>query len=183
MSKPKKLKFKDFIYKPLINFVLIQTAILLLFLGAYNKNASISSDDCYSSSIIVEEKTLSTGYKLSNFYIVFQGESYQFSEANYKAKELDKLISVGDSIDIHYIKSNGGFLVVDARYKNQTYVDISEYKRESKLSNIVAIISFSIVEFIFLLLCDIKFYLGDAKQFFQNLKKKIDKRKKHIEHK
>lgn len=178
MSKPKKLKLKDFIYKPFIDFVLIQTIILFIPIFAYNPDTPISFEDCYSSSIIVEEKILDTGGKGSNFFIVFKGEIYQFSEVNYKARELDELISVGDSINIHYIESDDDLFIVDARDKNQTYVDIMEYNRDSQLSNTLTIISFLIIELIFLVLSDVKFYLCEAKEFYQKLNKKIKKLKK-----
>lgn len=179
MSKPKKLKLKDFIYKPFLYFVLIQTVILFILICAYNPNTPISFRDCYSKSIIVEEKNLYTGGKSSNFFIVCKGEIYEFSEANYEARELDKLISVGDSINIHYIESGDNFFIVDARYENKVYVDITEYNRDSQLSNIFIIISFLIVEFIFLWLSNIRFFLCEAKQFYKSLNKKINKIKKY----
>ena len=179
MSKH-KMRLKDYICKPLIILVLIQVVILFFFLLAYNKNAYITLEDCHSDSIIVEEKNFIKGHSRirgSVFYVVSGGESYTFSSTKYREIDLDRLISIGEVIEIHYINSDDHFLVVDARNENEVYVDINEYNRESQLSNVFAIISFSIVEIIYLTLVIFFNIFDDIKSFYKALKKKQDKLK------
>lgn len=66
------------------------------------------------------------------------------------------------------------FLVVDARNENEVYVDINEYNRESQLSNVFAIISFSIVEIIYLTLVIFFNIFDDIKSFYKALKNKTN---------
>lgn len=183
MSKSKKMKFKDFLCKPLIVWVLIQIAIVFLFMWGYTQDTSITLQDCYSDSIIVEEKHFIKGYRRirsSAFYVVSGGESYSFPATKYKEIELDKMISIGEVIEIHYINSNSGnhFLIVDARNENEVYVDINEYNRESQLSNVFMIITFSIVEILYLALTKFFGIFDDIASFYKALKKKQDKLKK-----
>lgn len=189
MSKPKKLKLKEFIYKPLVIalvfVVILQVVILLGFLWGYNPNASIDFDDCYSKSVVVEEKRFIKGHRRirgSVFYIVSGGESYTFSDTKYSETDLDEKIAIGETIDVHYIDSNGHFLVVNAKGQNEVYVDINEYNRESQISNVILIISFSIIEIGYLIV--LAFYIKDSgifaksKNFYMTLKRKINKLKK-----
>ena len=177
MSK-QKISLQDYICKPLIGLVLIQIVILFLFLWAYNENAYITLEDCHSKSIIVDKKELDQGYKYSNFYIVYAKETYMLSEVNHSAKELDSLISLGELINIHYIDKSDYFYIVDARNENEVYVDINEYNRESQLSNVFMIITFSIVEILYLALTKFFGIFDDIASFYKDLKKKQDKLKK-----
>lgn len=174
MSK-QKIKLQDYICKPLIVLVLIQIVIVLLFTWGYNKDASVALQDCYSDSIIVEEKHFIKGHRRirgSVFYVVSDGEYYTFSATKYREIDLDRLISIGEVVEIHYINSGDYFLVVDARNENEVYVDINEYNRESQLSNVLVIITFSIVEIIFLALLKFFDIFDDIKSFYKVLKKK-----------
>ena len=176
MSK-QKIRLQDYICKPLIALVLIQVVILFLFLWAYNENAYISLEDCHSKSIIVDKKELDQGYRHNNFYIVYAGERYMLSEVNHSARELDSLISLGELINIKYIYKFDCFYILDARNENEVYVDINEYTRESQLSNVFAIISFLIVEIIYLVLANFFGIFEDIKSFYKALAKKINKNK------
>lgn len=111
MSKH-KMRLKDYICKPLIILVLIQVVILFFFLSAYNEDAYITLEDCHSDSIIVEEKQFIKGHSRirgSLFYVVSGGESYTFSSTKYSDIDLDRLISIGEVIEIHYINSDDHF--------------------------------------------------------------------------
>ena len=80
-------------------------------------------------------------------------------------------------INIKYIYKFDCFYILDARNENEVYVDINEYTRESQLSNVYAIISFLIVEIIYLVLANFFGIFEDIKSFYKALAKKINKNK------
>lgn len=155
-----KLKIKD-LYKPLVIFLLIQTLILVLFLLLYNTEVPIDIyTDCENSSIIVEDKYITKEGRRSSdeiLHIISKGETYVFSESNYRAKELYEMISVGEEIDIFYIEKHnlfgeGYLFIVEARNDFEVFADVDKYNSDSSRVNSMLVILFGFSEIVFLVL-------------------------------
>ena len=192
MSKPKKLKLKDFIYPPILEsfpyFIIFQLIVLIpLFMFNPSNFHPIDIElDCERTTIVVEQKYLEKGFRSDkNFYIVSSGYKYYIPEDNYTAKKLNDLVNIGESIDIYYTEesdSENTRCVYDAQGESITYLSIDNINRNRRNTNIFCLVAFVIME-AFLLWCffgNISSYtIMDIKKYYKNLKKKIDKIKKY----
>ena len=194
MSKPKKLKLKDFIYPPFLEmfpyYVVFQLFVLIPLLGfnPNNFNPIDLEEDCEKATIIVEQKYLENGFRSDkNFYVVSNGYKYYIPEDDYTAKKLNELVDIGERIDIYYTEesdSENTRYVYDAKGEYITYVSIDSINKIRRNTNIICLVAFVIMEafLIFVVCSNIDSYtIADIKKYYKNLKKKIDKIKKYKE--
>ena len=149
----------EFLKKALIYSVVIQASILLFFIPLYLHNQPTKSEDCENIVVTVEDVSYVRGYRDSNCHIFSQGVEYEFPNygifaEEYTGKELSEVISVGESVNIRFVKKIWLFgsynYIVDARNENNVYLDYDTYFAQAQGGCIGIIILFSIFELLFL---------------------------------
>lgn len=194
MSKPKKIKLKDYFYPPFLEmfpyYVIFQLIVLipLLMFKPSNFDPIDLDMDCEKATIVVEQKYLENGFRSDkNFYVISNGYKYYIPEDDYTAKKLSELVKIGESIDIYYTEesdSENTRCVYDAKGEFTTYLSIDTVNKNRINTNIGMLVAFVIMEafFIFVVCSNIDSYtIADIKKHYKNLKKKIDKIKKYEE--
>ena len=192
MSKPKKLKLKDYFYPPFLEmfpyYIIFQLIVLipLFIFNPNNFNPIKLSADFERATIVVEQKYLEQGFRSDkNFYVVSNGYKYYILEDDYTAKKLNDLVNIGESIDIYYTEesdSENTRCVYDAQGEHITYVSIDTINKNRRNTNIICLVAFAVMEafFIFIMCLNIDSYtIMNIKKYYKNLKKKIDKIKKY----
>ena len=188
MSKPKKLKLKDFIYPSILEalpyFLIFQliVSIPLFIFKPSNFQPIDLEEDCERVTIIVEQKYLENGFRSDkNFYVVSNGRKYYIPEDDYTAKKLNELVDIGERIDVYYLEDSGSdkeVSVLDARGDSTVYVNIDTVNKNRFNTNIGMLVAFVVME-VFLIWWFFggidSYTIMDIKKFYKNLKKKIDK--------
>lgn len=188
MAKPVKLTIHDFIFKPFLYLALAQVVILLFFSIFYSGD-TIRYIDCENATIRVEDKYVvdvgSAKSRKIDFYVTYGGEEYLISESLYSPYELEKMISIGERLEVFYTReyslSRGDYYyAIDVRGDDEIYADIDEHNAQrEKTATIVFIVFEAIYAFAVFLVVYLNEY--DFKDFIKRLKSKIKKVKRQKE--
>ena len=180
MAKQAKLTILNFL-RPFLYLALAQV-VILLFLSMFYGNDT-NKYECESATITVEDKYLvdigTRRHPDKDFYVIYEGEKYQFSESVYSAYMLDITINIGDKIDVLYTKQHSRdkgdyYRIVDARYGDNIYADIDEYNKSSRIGFVIM----SITCEVFWVLATAMVVLNKKNEFndfIDSLKNKINK--------
>ena len=188
MAKEAKLTIHDFLFKPFLYLALAEAILLFIFILGYGDDVN-RYIDCENTTITVEDKYVVTQHwgkhTYNDFYVVYRGEEYHFTETIYSSYELDEKISVGDKIEVFYqeaysLSRGDHYKVLDARGGNEVLEDIDEYNAQGQKNIVLVFITLEVIWafFAFLTIGSNEY---EFKSFVKNLKKKINKVKRQKE--
>ena len=189
MAKQAKLTIHDFIFKPFLYLALAQAALLLFIAICCNSDDVNRYIDCENATITVEDKYIvkrSWGRSTNvDFYVTYRGEEYHFMETIYSSYELDEKISIGEKIEVFYLKTSSlsrgdHYNVIDARCDDEIYEDINEYNAGWRKNAVLMSITLEAI-WAFFAFITIGSNGCDFKDFVKRLKKKIAKVKRQKE--
>ena len=176
------------------NFILIQLFLLLLYFRAYEISGPVKPEEITTKTIIVEKVELYRPIYYHSIYcqvhsegIIYTFPSFGIIGDEFSSRELYEKISVGESIDIAYIKTRNLFepcnFIIAAKNENCVYIEDEEY------TGIGLIITMSLVTlleifFIWVNIYDIYELRDKIRKHYsrkKKKKKKAEQRKKYAQ--
>ena len=178
---------KDRSFRSLAIVLVIQTLILLLFLGSIYESKPVNIEDTKQETIIVEDTKYDRFLRERRFIVYSNHSKYRFSSiavtsTYHTNSELNEDIVPGDRLSIIYTERYSLFgkvkWVIDARDETQVYRSMETYNKDKQGIVVVVIILFAFIELVFSACVFIYGVLEKPKWFPWKRIKKWKRRKK-----
>ena len=159
MRKQKSLLKRNHIFRSLAVRLLVQILIIVLFIGLLSESRPVALEDTIQRTICVDKTDYRRVFSERRFYIYADSVKYTFASGNhgYSNSALSKTISAGDQLSIVYYEDSGLFgnanYIIAAQTETEVYRSLDGYYESKSGMPTIVIISFLIVELLFLGIC------------------------------
>ena len=134
----------------------IQVIVLVAFAIILSSTYTVKDEDLKNAIIVVEEKDYSYEFASGRMLtIVFENQKYSFAKFavagtnEYSMEELYTSIRVGDRFSVKYIEAPESNLIIGATLGTTEMRSVKGYNNYMSTQRVISIITFSIVEIVF----------------------------------